>query len=108
MNIKRKLTEAKWVNYPEDAEVKFKIRSFPTSMGMFLNGTDNDLIDFTWKKFNYCVVDWQGINDEDSKPLECNEENKKFIFDYVQELMLWVSTQVFDSTSGIVEKKTKT
>ena len=107
MEINTKLAEAKWVKYNDDEEVEFKLRPFPMSQGMWIPDTSDDITDYTWKKFNYCVLDWKGLNDQDGTPLECTEENKQYIFDYVHEIMLWVSVQIASLTTDIsLEKKT--
>lgn len=39
--------------------------------------TDEDLIsDMTW---DYCIVDWTGLEDDDGKPIPCTKENKVFL-----------------------------
>lgn len=105
MKINRKLAEAKWVDYEDD--IKFKIKSFPMSHGIFFQGSKEDLVEFTWKRFNYCVVDWSGFVDEKDEPLECNEDNKKYIFDYYPNIMMWVSSQIVEH-SAVEEYKKKT
>ena len=106
MKINRKLAEAQWVDYPEGEEVKFKIRPFPMSQGMWMPDDKTDIVDFMWKRFNYCVVDWQGVDDEEGNPFNCTEENKKFIFDYAQDIMGWISSQIIESSDNLIEKKT--
>lgn len=103
MKIDTKLAEAKWIDYEDDTEVKFKLRPFPMSQGIYVDS--DDIIEYTWKKFNYSVIDWKGITNEKDQPLECNDENKKFIFDYVQDLMMWIMVEISKLTSDLSSQK---
>ena len=105
MKINRSIVDARWIDYVEDG-VKFKIRPFPMSMGMWMPNSDDEFIEFTKKRFLYCVVDWQGLLDENDEELPCNEETKSFIFDYVQEISLWITGKLAETADSIVEKKT--
>lgn len=76
------------------------------SIGMWMPGSDEEFIQFTKKRFMYCVEDWQGIVDENGDEFPCTEENKEFMFDYVQEISLWVTSKLADQSDNILEKKT--
>jgi hypothetical protein len=105
MKIKKSIVEAKWIKYPDDEEVEFKIRPFPQSEGLMPSDDEYKQAQFNWKVFNYCVLDWKGMVNEDNEPLECNEINKKFVFDYVREVFSFVIINAISSTKGIIEKK---
>ena len=106
MRINTKLAKAKWITYPDDKDIQIKIRPFPMSKGMW-TGDESNLMEFGWKRFNYCVMDWKGLEEENGKKLTCNEKNKQFIFDYLQPLMVWITKQIVSSFDDIVvEKKT--
>lgn len=106
MKINMNLGDEKWIEY-EDG-VKFKIRPFPMSEGYLISDDETKLAQFLLKKFDYSVIDWQGLLDQNDNEIECNKENKQYIFDHCSELMMWVLLQVNKSTKGItaIEKKT--
>lgn len=106
MKINKSIIKEEWVKYPEDEEVEFLIRPFPSSQGLVPPDDMEGQAHFNWKIFQYCVVDWKGIIGEDDKPLECNDENKKFIFDYVREFYSFVLINALAPLSNVVEKKT--
>lgn len=106
MKITKKIVEPEWVDYPEQEGVKFKIRQFPITSVAFLSSEKQNMHDFAWERFNYIVVDWEGIVDDDDKPLECNEENKRFIFDWYIEIMTWVSQYSTDASLELKKKLT--
>lgn len=83
MDLKSKNIEKRWVDY--DDKVKFCVRPHPFS----LESMKREPIENLWERFNYCCVDWKGIN-MDGKPFECNEANKKHIFDYYSSLATFV------------------
>lgn len=107
MKIKKSAVKERWIDYPDEDGVKFKVRPFPMSEGTLAFGDDpKQLTEITWKKFNYCVVDWQGLVDDNDQTLDCNEENKRFLFDFVFDLVMWVVVEVNKDTENIREKKT--
>ena len=106
MKINRSIVDARWVDFEPDKEVSFLIRQMPLSIGMWMPNSDEDFMQFTKKRFMYCVQDWKGIIDENEEEFPYNDENKEFIFDYVQEISLWVTGQLADNADNIVEKKT--
>ena len=40
---------------------------------------ETDAVKLTQELFTRCVVDWKGLEDEEGKPLPCNEETKKVV-----------------------------
>ena len=93
MKINTKITEGFWYKY--EGKVEFKIRI----MKMSAIGSSTALGEIMADEFIYCVEDWKGVKDENDKDFECNEENKKFIFDYYAEIRSFVS--------GILEEQRK-
>jgi hypothetical protein len=106
MKINKSILQEKWVVFSDDEGVRFKIKPFPMSSGMLFDSDEKRLLQYTWDKFNFCVVNWEGLTDQDDKPLECNEENKKFIYDYVPEITTWISHEINKTTDNVLEKKT--
>jgi len=107
MKINKSLIEAKWIEFKEAKGVSFKIRPFPVSHNVIRTSiAKNDQVESFFKIFDYCVVDWKGINGEDDKPLECNTENKKFLFDYSESIMMFVINKSAEDKDKIIEKKT--
>jgi len=87
MKINKKAVKTDWFEYNET--VKFNLKPFPFSS---IKVTDVDAS--LWEQFKFCIIDWKGLEDDDGKKLECDEENKKFIFDYVPELREFVFQSV--------------
>ena len=103
--IKNKSIKGVWVPFPDDKDVQILIRPF--SLFTMTKMPNEDDVDFTefWNIFNYCVVDWKGINDEDNKPLKCNEETKKIVYDFDQELVGFIVEQSSNAREGLVSGK---
>ena len=79
MRITKSSVEAQWFTF--EGEVQFQIRPFKfTSMNL------ESITESMYLQFDYCIVDWKGIDDEKDKPLKCNEENKKHLYDYYQDV----------------------
>ena len=106
MIINKKLIKEKW--YDLDKKVSFKIKPFPISHNILRSIGKDDTIDIWWKMFDYSLIDWKGINDENDKLMECNDENKKFLFDYSQDVMMFVCNKASANNKDIImlEKKT--
>jgi hypothetical protein len=89
--VNTKLALEKWVTYDKDKDIKIKIRPYPKTQAMYGVG-DKDLAQLAWDRFNYCLVDWKGLLDDDDAEWPCSEDNKKYIFDYDNgELFQWIS-----------------
>lgn len=99
MKINRKIQEGKWFDFNE--KVRVLIRPFPTSFGLFRPETPMELAEATWIRFNYSLLDWEGIEDEDGSKLEVTENNKKFLYDYFEDLMVFVTLRIRDMTSEV-------
>ena len=92
MKINTKLADGKWVDYNE--KVKFQIRAFPTDELKLLTDefTPNQVIGKIMCE--YSVMDWKGIEDEEGKKFECNDENKSYILNYYDEFANFIIVQV--------------
>ncbi len=100
----KKSVQGEWINFPDDKEVKFKIRPFTLFNITKLPSEDNFDIGQVWNIFNYSVVGWKGIEDE-SGPMECNEENKKLVYDFDQDLVIFVSEQASSLREKVISRK---
>lgn len=87
MKINKKAVKSNWFDFNE--KVKFNLKPFPFS-SVKLSDVDATL----WAQFDFCVIDWKGLEDDEGKALKCDEENKRFIFDYVPELREFIFTSV--------------
>jgi len=102
-----KPTKGQWIKFPEDEEVEIKIRPF--SLFSLTKVPSADTVDMSevWNIFNYCIVDWKGIEGEEG-PMECNEDNKRFVYDYDQDLVVFVTdhaAKLRDTVVGVDEAK---
>lgn len=88
------VTEEIWVDNPDDKEVKVKIRRFPLSLSLFAPNEPDGVVKLAWQRFDYCIVDWQGFVDQDENTLECNSVNKKIVFDFNEDIMIWVANEI--------------
>ena len=106
--ISKNKIKSKWVNFDKDPDVKFKLRPVPINnilLGVALEGDRKKII---WDKFNYALEEWEGMTDENDKPLPCTEENKKFVFDWDEEILLFIGNKLGAAPDDInpIEKKT--
>ena len=84
-----KLFQGVWVSVPEQESIQIKLRPF-SMFSTTKNPTDvNFELKEVWNQFNYCVTEWKGFQDEDGD-MECNEVNKKIVFEYDQDLALFI------------------
>ncbi len=85
-----KPTKGEWIAHPDDKEVQVKIRPFSLFSLTKLPSADNVDMSEVWNIFNYSVLDWKGFEGEDGS-LECNEENKKLVYDFDQDIVVFVT-----------------
>lgn len=108
MNISKKNTEAVWFKFGKtNSEVEFLIRPFKFSV-MKLDDVSHGMAE----QFRHCIMDWKGLNDDDNegKPLECNDENKEFLYDYYDDVRDFVfkKQEILKKKIGKQEKNSKT
>ena len=90
---KKKLALGTWIKFPEDKEVECRIRPFSLFNMTKLPNDETELsIKQIWETFNYSLLDWKGIEGEDGS-LDCNEENKRLVYDFDQELVMFIISE---------------
>lgn len=101
----KKTANGRWVTLPEDKEVQVKIRPF-SLFNLTKIPTEND-VDFKqyWNIFNYCAVEWKGMQDNEGKDLKCDEENKKMVFDYDLDVVLFVVGEATKLRDKVISEK---
>lgn len=73
---KRNVEAGTWYKYQDDVELK--VRAMRLSA---LPNLDVSLENLAIQ-FDYCLVDWKGIETESGSAFKCNDENKQYIYDY--------------------------
>lgn len=107
MKINKSRLKEQWVKIDEDVEVL--LQPFPASRNIFQSVENRELDKIYWKMFNYSVLDWKGLVDENDKPLECNEENKQVVFDFAQEVMMEITSKITEISNIVdIEEEKKT
>jgi hypothetical protein len=91
MKIKRDVIKGQWVDF--EGDVRLQVRPFPASEGLFTPTNAEEMSEATWARFNYCLLRWEGLKEEDDSEFEFNEDNKRFVFNYIQDIVLFVITQ---------------
>lgn len=104
----KSLRSETWHENPNDPEIKVKIRRFPLSASLFAPNDPDGFIKLAWQRFNYCIIDWKGFTDTEDKPLECNDENKRAVFDFFEDILVWVSSLIMDQDIINIKKKVTT
>jgi len=85
----KKVIDGRWITFPKDEEVQVKIKPFSLFSMIKLPSDEAYNADSFWTIFNFVVIEWKGLQ-SDEKDLPCDEENKRFVFDYDQEFALFV------------------
>jgi len=98
--IDRNALKGTWIKFPEDEEVELLMKPF--SLFNLTKMPNEENMDFArlWDIFNFCVLDWKGILDKDGKPIECDEKNRKMVFDYDSEILNFALDQ-----SGVLREE---
>jgi len=79
-----------WINFPND-DVEIKVKPVSVfSLKKIPSEQDTLTIEDGWSLFNGMVMDWKGIVDEGDNPIKCNEESKKIVYEFDQELVSFV------------------
>lgn len=94
-----------WIEYKQG--VKIQIRPFSVfANNMLPSGQDaNEQISEFWKIFNYVVLAWEGIVDEEDKAFEYNEENKKILYDYDPELRSFIIDSAIKARQSVISEE---
>lgn len=106
MKLNRSLLKSKWVTFEEAKGVSFEVRPFPASHNAVRSLSGEDKVEVFWKIFEYCLIDWKGVEGEDNKALECNADNKRMLYDYSEAAMMFIITMSAKNKDKIIEKKT--
>lgn len=53
-----------------------------------------DFLQIVKDKFDYCVVEWLGVEDQNGNTLDCTTQNKMFFFENMREVANWVNDQI--------------
>jgi hypothetical protein len=98
MKISKKKGTAKWYKFESDGEsCELCIRPFPhsrlaeTDIRVGVDGQATVGLGIEWHRFDACLRDWRGIEDEDTgKEFAYNVINKKYLYDYDDNLRNFV------------------
>ena len=106
ITLDRKKVTQKWFDFDDDG-VSFAIRPFPISQRA-LSPSGVNLIEVLIKQATYCLIEWKGIVDTDGAPIKCTEENKQFILDYSEDIVMFViekSKELNEEVISLASKK---
>jgi len=101
----QKTAKGTWIDFPEDKEVKLLLRPFSLFNLTKIPTNENMDFDQFWAIFSYSVLEWKGIQNVDGKDLKCDEENKRMVFDYDQDLILFVVEQSTKLRENVLSEK---
>lgn len=105
--INKKATKGQWIVDKDDKDIQYLIKPFsifninkmPSEDLSQVNPSEYYII------FNHALQDWKGIVDDNDKPLACNEENKKLIYDYDQDLVSFVLEVAIKMRNEVLNKE---
>lgn len=86
MKINTKAFEKQWFKY-DDTATEFLIRAFPTSL---LKWDEKAVMSVLYEQFDYCLIDWKGVEDQDGNNYPFTPENKKNVFDFSEPIREFV------------------
>ena len=99
ITINKTKVKEQWFDYDEDTS--FLIRPFPLSERV-LSPSGSIIHSLVIKQVTYCLLDWKGFKDENGNDVKCTDENKKFILDYSEELILFISAKAKEMVNQLV------
>jgi hypothetical protein len=105
MLVLKKVYEEKWIEHPEYPTLRVKIRPFPMSALSLKPGEAASNMFQMETIFKYCCIEWEGVLDEEEKPIPCTDENKQKVFDYANPIALWVYKAVGETSDFFVLKR---
>jgi len=96
--------KGKWFDFPKDKELKLFIKPFSifTMNKLPSETTAIDVSDY-FPSFNYSLTDWKGFISEDGKEMKCDEENKKIVYDFDQEIVTFVIDESMKARALVYE-----
>ena len=102
--LNKKKTIGEWITFPEDPTFKLKIRPLNIlSMNKTPTSTETTLSEM-WEWFDYILVDWSGYMDEEDKVIECNEEMKKLVYNFDQDVVSFCIEQAMKLRKEIISE----
>jgi len=92
LNFTKLSYDGKWYDFDKDEQVEkpegdnvfLKIRPYPAKLSN-ISIRDGAVVitgDEQFKVFMYCLEAWKNIQNAEGKELQCNDENKKKVFDF--------------------------
>lgn len=83
--------EPEWVKYND--EVKLQIRPMPNNVNPYKLNADTTIGQYAWEVFDYCVVGWEGFEDEKGNELKFTKKNKELVFNTLDNISNFVMEQ---------------
>jgi len=82
LDLAKAVYEAQWFDFGPGT--RLKIRPYPATLSnmAFRDGAIVIAGASSFDMFQHCLVDWEGVNDADDKPLKLTPEVKKKVFDF--------------------------
>ena len=87
-NVKQ--TKGVWITSPDDKEVQVLIKPVSIFSLTKLPSEEKITVIDAWNMFKEMVLDWKGIVDEDAKVIKCDDDGKKLIYEYDQDLVSFI------------------
>lgn len=107
---KKRIAEGTWHTYPQDQEVRIRIRPLLPKTVNKINSrheryrrgqkvVDEDKVarDLQF----HAVAEWDGMTDNDGKPVAANKQNVHTVFDNFTELGTWIMDTAMDEGRAI-------
>jgi|WetSurSiteA1Bulk_404760.scaffolds.fasta_scaffold176722_1 hypothetical protein len=79
MKIKKDLDKGEWTKWKKGVELL--IRRYPLSK--YVENSSSAIEVIVKDMYNYCLLDWKGITWDDGTPVEVNDTNKLYLYDYL-------------------------
>lgn len=90
--INKKANQPIWVKFDQNESVEILIS--PISIYSLRRLPSQEKQEVTVEDYAYILdkvtIDWKGVYDQDSNPLECNTENKRLLADAAPELAIFI------------------
>lgn len=103
--LNKSIASGQWITHPDDKSLQFEVRPLNLFNMNNIPTVDNIAPEQVWDWFNYICMNWKGYVDENDKPLVCDEDNKKLVFNFDQEIVGFVIEESNKLRESIVEGK---
>ena len=96
----------------KEGSCEFLIVPFPHSkladadFRVNLRGETTSSLSIDWLKYNTCLQGWKGMETDKGKEVKFNDKNKKYVFDYFEDIRMFVLQKAND-LDGIIEEEIK-